>query len=218
MPRGRLISHAQVETLLSLLEANTEIARGRMVGGALASQRVDEFWRNTARTLNSIGDGTSKEAAAWKTYWHELKYRARKRDTEVRQHARGTGGGPAKKPLTVTESRILQLLGEVSYAGNPEVQIPLNIPSCSGPVPSTVGTRPNVPSLSRAPAPVPSCYRCLGRKIRCRLDRGGVEPPKSETLDLTAGDGTMTPQSGLVDTKSSAFVSTEVEPTPLSAW
>ncbi|KAL0829798.1 hypothetical protein ABMA28_003281 [Loxostege sticticalis] len=32
----------------------------------------------------------------------------------------------AKKPLTVTERRILQLPGTVSYVGNPEVQIPLN--------------------------------------------------------------------------------------------
>ncbi|XP_045783707.1 uncharacterized protein LOC123879862 [Maniola jurtina] len=96
-----------------------------MIGGALASLRVDEFWANVASNLNSLGDGATKSPKAWKTYWYELKYKARKRETALRQHARGTGGGPPKKPLSLTEVRILQIVGEVSYAGHPQVQIPL---------------------------------------------------------------------------------------------
>ncbi|KAL0803176.1 hypothetical protein ABMA28_017381, partial [Loxostege sticticalis] len=50
----------------------------------------------------------------------------------------------AKKPLTVTERRILQLPGTVSYVGNPEVQIPLNLPSST--VPAAISTQ----SISQA--------------------------------------------------------------------
>ncbi|KAL0803174.1 hypothetical protein ABMA28_017381, partial [Loxostege sticticalis] len=112
------------------------------MGGALASQRVEEFWRNTAAALYSLGDGATKEAQAWKTYWHEPS--TGRASTTLRSVNTPEGLEEAKKPITVTEKRILQLPGTVSYVGNPEVQIPLNLPSST--VPAAISTQ----SISQA--------------------------------------------------------------------
>ncbi|KAK5648144.1 hypothetical protein RI129_003036 [Pyrocoelia pectoralis] len=67
--------------------------------------------------------GPKKNWTAWRRTWQDLKKNAKKRNTEVKQYARGTGGGPPFNPIfTKEESTILHILDQVEVEGDATIQ------------------------------------------------------------------------------------------------
>lgn len=60
-------------------------------------------------------------------YWNEVKYRAKKKASQLRAHARNTGGGPSNGQLTDFETRVLDILETVPVEGNPSVPLPVPV-------------------------------------------------------------------------------------------
>lgn len=61
-------------------------------------------------------------------YWNETKYRTKKKASQLRAHARGTGGGPSSSDqLSNVDKRVLDIIGTVAVEGNPSVQIPVPV-------------------------------------------------------------------------------------------
>ncbi|KAK5648162.1 hypothetical protein RI129_003054 [Pyrocoelia pectoralis] len=67
--------------------------------------------------------GHKKNWTAWRRTWQDLKKNAKKKNTEVNQYARGTGGGPPLNPtFTKEEESILNILEKVEVEGDENIK------------------------------------------------------------------------------------------------
>ncbi|XP_060801587.1 MAP7 domain-containing protein 1 [Amyelois transitella] len=110
-------SPEQLSTLLEYMESHGDLARP--VAGAQGRVRSDQLWSDLTNILNSVGGGVHKTTDKWKKVWADLKSKTKKKGLTLRQHARGTGGGPAsQKSLSHLEERVLAILviGKLSFA------------------------------------------------------------------------------------------------------
>ncbi|XP_063931789.1 uncharacterized protein LOC135143779 [Zophobas morio] len=84
-------------------------------------QKSQEKWAELTGLLNNEA-GPNKTTKEWKDSFHDLKTNVRRAAREIKQHLKGTGGGPSlKKDLTDIEERILSLINKIVIEGMPEL-------------------------------------------------------------------------------------------------
>ncbi|XP_060801523.1 myb-related transcription factor, partner of profilin-like [Amyelois transitella] len=129
-------SPEQLSTLLEYMESHGDLARP--VAGAQGRVRSDQLWSDLTNILNSVGGGVNKTTDKWKKVWADLKSKTKKKGLTLRQHARGTGGGPAsQKSLSHLEERVLAIIGPTAVEGQDSIQeLGFSRPQSSAPAPS----------------------------------------------------------------------------------
>ncbi|KAJ8714151.1 hypothetical protein PYW08_007771 [Mythimna loreyi] len=82
------------------------------------------MWVSISETLNSFGEGATKDWKGWSNYWVDYKAKLKRRVAALRTSQNRTGGGPAEvQPLNDIEKKFLSLLGEGFGSGLPNTQV-----------------------------------------------------------------------------------------------
>ncbi|KAJ8909865.1 hypothetical protein NQ315_013902 [Exocentrus adspersus] len=78
-------------------------------------------WENISVELNSI-PGAKKTGEQWKRAWKDLKMNVKKKNSNMKDYMKGTGGGPpAKNELDSVDEAVLNILGPTLVEGDTEV-------------------------------------------------------------------------------------------------
>ncbi|KAF9422082.1 hypothetical protein HW555_002103 [Spodoptera exigua] len=82
------------------------------------------MWLSISETLNSLGEGATKDWKGWSNYWVDYKAKLKRKVAALRTSQNRTGGGPADvNPLSDVEKKFLSLLGEGFGSGLPNTQV-----------------------------------------------------------------------------------------------
>ncbi|XP_063830370.1 uncharacterized protein LOC135079689 isoform X1 [Ostrinia nubilalis] len=121
--RRRRVSYQQLESLWEFLNSHRDVAVGYNKT-AQAREYSKRMWTTVSQTLNSLGEGATKDWKSWSNYWVDYKAKLKRRVASIRAAQNRTGGGPSEAiPLNDLEKKFLSLLGEGFGSGIPNTQV-----------------------------------------------------------------------------------------------
>ncbi|KAH9632872.1 hypothetical protein HF086_002694 [Spodoptera exigua] len=121
--RSHRVSYEQLDRLWEFLNSHRDLAVG-FNKSAQARDYSKRMWLSISETLNSLGEGATKDWKGWSNYWVDYKAKLKRRVAALRTSQNRTGGGPADvNPLSDVEKKFLSLLGEGFGSGLPNTQV-----------------------------------------------------------------------------------------------
>ncbi|KAJ8912720.1 hypothetical protein NQ315_012274, partial [Exocentrus adspersus] len=104
------------EVLIEYMENHKDFACGR-VTAINARETYKKRWTELCTKLNSLGHGV-RPVEKWQKCWADYKSNLKKKAALIRNAREQTGGGPElEDKLNNLELRVLQVMGQTSYAG-----------------------------------------------------------------------------------------------------
>ncbi|XP_072382191.1 uncharacterized protein [Diabrotica undecimpunctata] len=105
--------------LLDFAEKNPSIITNRFPG-CNGKEKVTELWKQLSNKLNALGYG-EKTTAEWKKTLIDWKSKVKGKAAGIKTYESKTGGGPScSQQLSSYELRLLSIMGNPSYEGNPK--------------------------------------------------------------------------------------------------
>ncbi|KAG5876356.1 hypothetical protein JTB14_009041 [Gonioctena quinquepunctata] len=114
------LSSAQKTELLEFLERNPALQKGKF-SNDFTFKKAQGMWMEVSNTLNSL-PGAHKDWRQWRKAWQDMKVAAKRKNSQIKNFQRGTGGGPPiLPPLNENEEAIVQMIGTVATEGHPKI-------------------------------------------------------------------------------------------------
>ncbi|KYN19190.1 hypothetical protein ALC57_08480 [Trachymyrmex cornetzi] len=85
-------------------------------------KNAQKLWEEVTAQLHQI-PGAVKEWNKWRKTWQDMRSATKAKNTSIKKHAQGTGGGPASSQvLTEIDQNILTLIGPTVVEGHNSTQ------------------------------------------------------------------------------------------------
>uniref|UniRef100_A0A6P7GXW9 Regulatory protein zeste n=1 Tax=Diabrotica virgifera virgifera TaxID=50390 RepID=A0A6P7GXW9_DIAVI len=105
--------------ILDFAEKNPSIITNRFPG-CNGKEKLTELWKQLSNKLNALGYG-EKTTAEWKKTLTDWKSKVKGKAAGIKTYESKTGGGPScSQQLSSYELRLLSIMGNSSYEGNPK--------------------------------------------------------------------------------------------------
>ncbi|XP_069114812.1 myb/SANT-like DNA-binding domain-containing protein 4 [Argopecten irradians] len=105
--RGKNFDAEETILLTELVEKNIGLLNSKLTN-TITNQRKQTVWVSIAAQVSSLGKSvrTVKDV---KTKWSNITTSAKKEFSAHKIYSKGTGGGPAPKPMDATTERVVEL-------------------------------------------------------------------------------------------------------------
>ncbi|KFM83439.1 Coiled-coil domain-containing protein-like protein, partial [Stegodyphus mimosarum] len=116
--RTAALNAHEVSVLIDLLESRPDLISGKLGGSYPNVAAVRMAWEEVASQLNILGSGVIRTGLEIKKKWIDLKYRTKRKASEISQATLQRGGGPPfAQKLSDVELKIMALIGRTCVEG-----------------------------------------------------------------------------------------------------
>ncbi|XP_066585425.1 uncharacterized protein [Prorops nasuta] len=113
---NKYINEEQKKLLVDFMEKHPELQSGKF-SKEFTHTKARNLWEEIAALLNQI-PGANKPWDKWRKSWHDMKSQAKVKSTNIKNYAKGTGGGPATtQELNESDKSILALISSTAIVG-----------------------------------------------------------------------------------------------------
>ncbi|XP_018363951.1 PREDICTED: myb-related transcription factor, partner of profilin-like isoform X1 [Trachymyrmex cornetzi] len=119
--RCTYINDEQKNVLIEFMTKHPELQSGKF-SATFTYKNAQKLWEEVTAQLHQI-PGAVKEWNKWRKTWQDMRSATKAKNTSIKKHAQGTGGGPASSQvLTEIDQNILTLIGPTVVEGHNSTQ------------------------------------------------------------------------------------------------
>ncbi|XP_071582266.1 uncharacterized protein [Temnothorax nylanderi] len=119
--RCTYVNEEQKNLLVEFMRKHPELQSGKF-SATFNYKHAQKLWEKVTAELHKI-PGAQKEWKQWRKTWQDMRSSTKAKNASIKNHAKGTGGGPASSQvLTETDQNVLALMGSTVVEGHKTVQ------------------------------------------------------------------------------------------------